>query len=256
MPVQSHYFLAQHSLAALRLKDRFFPWRAKKQRTKSQQGCNQIAYGVCRTEMMLMKLNRLAGLSVVMLAHKPGDRVSSAMSLSARLVRFGVTGVGVTAIHPDCGDACRTVACRPTIGKWRGLCLVRVHLIPCQRTLHLQSASSGGAFIHFWLVTILCGGLSAIIFIRRSSASGLPIGHSDGGRDRADPVLHSPQFLEFQAALTGVRSYGCHLCILSGDGVSPHSGQYGAEHRKEGAPATMFSLSRSLTPLPISCHMP
>lgn len=76
VPVQSHYFFgAAFPLAAtLRLKDRFFPGGAPKSSMRSHSRVvNQIAYGVCRTEMMLMKLNRLAGLSVVMLAHKPGD---------------------------------------------------------------------------------------------------------------------------------------------------------------------------------------
>ena len=74
--VSSHYFFgAAFPLAAtLRLKDRLFPRDTPQSSMRGHSNAvNQIAYKVCQAEMSVMKLNRLAGLSVVMLARKSGD---------------------------------------------------------------------------------------------------------------------------------------------------------------------------------------
>ena len=69
-----HYFFgaAFPIAAAVRLKDRFLSKGPPTSSMRSHSSLvNSIAYGVCRTEMAAMKLNRIAGLSVVMLARKP-----------------------------------------------------------------------------------------------------------------------------------------------------------------------------------------
>lgn len=73
--VNSHYFFgAAFPLAAtLRLKDRLLPGPSPQSSMRSHSSLvNSIAYQVCRAEMSLMTMNRIAGLSVVMLARKPG----------------------------------------------------------------------------------------------------------------------------------------------------------------------------------------
>lgn len=76
VPLQYHYFFgaAFPLAAAIRLKDRFLPGAAPQSSMRRHTpAVNRIAYQLCRAEMALMKLNRLAGLSVVMLARKPGN---------------------------------------------------------------------------------------------------------------------------------------------------------------------------------------
>ena len=75
-PVDSHYFFGAvfPFAAALRLKDRFLSSGPPRSSMRSHSGViNQFAYRVCRAEMAIMKLNRLAGLSVVMLARKSDE---------------------------------------------------------------------------------------------------------------------------------------------------------------------------------------
>ena len=75
--VKAHYFFgAVFPLAAtLRLKDKYLLQGGAPQSSMRRHGkaVNWAAYQVCRAEMALMTLNRLAGLSVVMLARKADD---------------------------------------------------------------------------------------------------------------------------------------------------------------------------------------
>ena len=74
--------------------------------------------------------------------------------------QFGVIG-GVTAIYLI---AVTPSNCRlPPHWQWRGLCLVRVISFLVNARFTFKAHPSGGAFVRFWLVTILCGGLSAAI---------------------------------------------------------------------------------------------
>lgn len=74
--VRSHYFFgaAFPLAAAVRLKERVIPGGPPQSSMRAHSKfVNRIACRVCRAETALMKLNRLAGLSVVTLARKPGD---------------------------------------------------------------------------------------------------------------------------------------------------------------------------------------
>lgn len=71
--IKSHYFFgAVFPLAAsIRLKERMVPGGVPQSHMRTHgKLVNEIAYRVCRVETALMKLNKLAGLSVVMLARK------------------------------------------------------------------------------------------------------------------------------------------------------------------------------------------
>ncbi|MEX0504436.1 methyltransferase domain-containing protein [Alphaproteobacteria bacterium LSUCC0719] len=71
--IQSHYFFgaAFPFAAAMRLKERIAPGGSPQSNMRVHgKLVNQIAYRICRAETALMKLNKLAGLSVVMLARK------------------------------------------------------------------------------------------------------------------------------------------------------------------------------------------
>ena len=73
---RAHYFFGTvfPLAAAMRLKDRFLPSGPPKSSMRSHgRLVNSFAYNICSVEMALMRLNRLAGLSVVMLARKPGS---------------------------------------------------------------------------------------------------------------------------------------------------------------------------------------
>ena len=68
-----HYFFgAVFPLAAsIRLKERMVPGGVPQSHMRTHgKLVSEIAYRVCRVEAALMKLNKLAGLSVVMLARK------------------------------------------------------------------------------------------------------------------------------------------------------------------------------------------
>lgn len=74
--VKSHYFFGTvFPLAAtLRLKDRIVSGGpAQSSMRGHSKFVNQMAYGICKAEMSLMTFNRLAGLSVVMLARKSAE---------------------------------------------------------------------------------------------------------------------------------------------------------------------------------------
>ena len=73
---RAHYFFgtALPIAAAMRLKDKFLPTGPPISSMRSHgRLMNSFAYNICSVEMALMRLNRLAGLSVVMLARKPGS---------------------------------------------------------------------------------------------------------------------------------------------------------------------------------------
>ena len=86
------------------------------------------------------------------------------MSLAARLVRFGVTGVGVTAIHILIAVTLVELSlAAPPLAN--GVAFVSSACISflVNARFTFKAHPSGGAFVRFWLVTILCGGLSAAI---------------------------------------------------------------------------------------------
>ena len=71
---RAHYFFgtALPVAAAMRLKDKFLPTGPPKSSMRSHgRLINSFAYNICSVEMALIRLKRLAGLSVVMVARKP-----------------------------------------------------------------------------------------------------------------------------------------------------------------------------------------
>ena len=83
---QAHYFFgtAFPLVASMRLKDKLLPSKQPQSSMRNHSSVlNRFAYGVCRAEIALMRLNRVAGLSVVMLAQKPKDNPFATLQKTA-----------------------------------------------------------------------------------------------------------------------------------------------------------------------------
>ena len=81
----------------MRLKDKFLPTGPPISSMRSHgRLMNSFAYNICSVEMALMRLNRLAGLSVVMLARKPEAGVRDC---SQAPNTFWIAGGCVSLLH-------------------------------------------------------------------------------------------------------------------------------------------------------------